>query len=171
MEKTIKVINEMLENGLFKEYAIGGGIAIIFYVEPILTYDLDVFFILTTEEEKNLITLSPIYDYLSKKGYSAEKEHIIIEKIPVQFIPAYNELVKEALENAIEIKYKTTKVRIFKAEYLMAIMLETFRPKDKERIIKLIDEANMDINYLKDILKKHNLYDKYNDFMRLYYEQ
>ena len=47
MKKTLKIINELQQQGLIKNFAIGGGIATIFYVESILTYDLDVFFIST----------------------------------------------------------------------------------------------------------------------------
>jgi uncharacterized protein (UPF0297 family) len=47
--------------------------------------------------------LLPIYDYLKKKGYKPFKKHIVIAGIPVQFIPAYNDLVKEAIKNARDI--------------------------------------------------------------------
>jgi len=167
MEDTIKVINKLMKEGLIKSYAIGGGIAVIFYAEPILTYDLDILFIPMTDE--HLISLSPIYNHLKRKGYRIDKEHIIIEGIPVQVIPVYNELVKEAVENAVEIRYKKIKTWTLKPEYLIAIMLQTFRPKDKERIIKLIDEAKIDLKYLREILKRHGLNKRYDNFRKLYY--
>ena len=170
MENIIKIINEMEEEGLIGKYAISGGIAVIFYVEPILTYDLDIFF-LPTGEEKPLLSLSPIYDYLKRKGYHADKEHIIIDQTPVQFIPVYNELIKEAVKNAKVTTYKKTRTQVLKAEYLIAIMLQTFRPKDKERIIKLLDESKIDMKYLKGILKRHNLFERFNHFLTLYYEK
>lgn len=111
MEKTLKVFNELEKTGLIRRYVIGGGIAVLFYAEPILTYDLDVFCLLPVclppaagrpAERGGLITLSPIYEYLQKKGYSVQEEHIVIEGIPVRFIPAYNELVEEAVEKARE---------------------------------------------------------------------
>lgn len=43
MRETIKVINRMIKKGLFNDYAIGGGIATMFYIEPFLTYDIDIF--------------------------------------------------------------------------------------------------------------------------------
>ena len=43
MEETIKILNELQEKKLLRKYAIGGGIATIFYVEPVLTYDLDIY--------------------------------------------------------------------------------------------------------------------------------
>ncbi len=167
MEKTIEIINELQKEGLIRNYAIGGGIATIFYIEPILTYDLDIFFI--PSEEKRITTLSSIYHWLRKKGYKPYKEHIVIEEIPVQFIPVYNELVKEAVENSADKRYGKTKTRILKAEYLIAIMLQTFRSKDREKIIKILDETEIDIDYLTKILQKYNLKEKFDRFMRLYY--
>ena len=46
MEKVIKIINEMEEIGLIGKYCIGGGIATVFYIEPLLTYDI--FFFIST---------------------------------------------------------------------------------------------------------------------------
>lgn len=169
MEKTLKVLNDLKHKGLIKQYAIGGGIAVLYYAEPILTYDLDVFCLLPKEQD-NLITLSPIYEYLLGKGYRTEGEHIVIEEIPVQFIPAYNDLVKEALDNAIEIKYKGVKSGIVGLEYLLSIMLQTYRPKDRERILMLIDETQIDMTKLQNILKRHGLLKKWREFRRRYDE-
>lgn len=183
MEKTLKVFNELERTGLIRRYVIGGGIAVLFYAEPILTYDLDVFCLLpvchppaagrsgSPAERGGLITLSPIYEYLQKKGYSVQEEHIVIEGIPVQFIPAYNELVEEAMGEAIEIKYKRVKTRIVRAEHLLAIMLQTYRPKDRERMLLLLDEAQIDMPYLENVLKRHGLQEKWSKFRRRYREE
>jgi hypothetical protein len=137
LEKTLQILNELETRGLVKKYAIGGGIAVLYYAEPILTFDLDVFCLLP-EQEGRPVTLSPIYSYLKDKGYKSDEEHIIIEGLPVQFIPVYNKLVEEALDNAVTIKYKKVNTRIVSIEYLLAIMLQTSRPKDRERIIMLL---------------------------------
>ena len=168
MESAIKIINEIQKTGLVKAYAIGGGIALSYYVEPILTFDLDIFFI---PPKERLDSLSPIYEYLKKKGYKHQKEMIIIEGIPVQFIPAYNELVKEAVEKASQSKYRRVKTRILKVEHLLAIALQTDRSKDRERVIKILDEARIDKSYLEKILKRFDLYDKFLNFKSRYYER
>ena len=170
MENTLNVLNGLENEGLIKRYVIGGGIAVLFYAEPILTYDLDVFCLLPTDSG-GVITLSHIYEYLQKKGYRVQEEHIDIEGIPVQFIPAYNELVEEALEEAIEVKYKRVKTRIIRVEHLLAIMLQTYRPKDRERILVLLDEAQVNTVYLENILKRHRLQEKWGKFRRLYREE
>lgn len=44
-DKALLVIEEMTRRGIIKAYAIGGAIAATYYIEPVLTYDLDIFFI------------------------------------------------------------------------------------------------------------------------------
>ena len=54
-------------------------------------------------------------------------------------------------------------------EYLIAVMLQTYRAKDRERIIKIFEEVEVDLKLLKKLLKKHNLYGKYTKFRGLYF--
>jgi predicted nucleotidyltransferase len=166
MEKTLKVIRELKKNGAIKDYAIGGAIAALYYVEPLLTYDLDIFFI---PVEESLDVLSPIYNHLKKIGYKTHKEHMIIEGVPVQFIPVYNELIKEAVENSVETKYGRIKTKVIGVEYLIAIMIQTFRPKDRERIVKIVEETEIDLKVLEKILKKYSLDEKFIKFRGMYY--
>jgi len=96
---------------------------------------------------------------------------VVIEGIPVQFIPAYNKLVEEAIDDAVEVKYERVKTKIVRAEHLLAIMLQTYRPKDRERMLLLLDEAQLDMLYLKDILERHGLQEKWREFRRRYDEE
>lgn len=167
MKKTLAVINELKKEGIIEDYAIAGGIATIFYVEPILTYDLDIFFTYKTKP-KGLDVLKPIYKFLRKKGYKEKEEHVLIEGIPVQFILIYDALSMEAVEQAQKTTYSGVSTKILRSEHLIAIMLQVYRPKDKERITILLDQAKVDKRRLKAILKRHNLTKKYNNFMKLY---
>ena len=169
MEKTLKVLNDLETKGLIKRYAIGGGIAILYYAEPVLTYDLDVFCLIPSETG-DLITLSHIYEHLQGKGYGLDGEHVLIEGIPVQFIPAYNKLVEEAIDEAVKVDYKRVKTKIVRAEHLLAIMLQTYRPKDRERMLLFVDEARLDMLYLEEILERHGLQKKWRQFRRRYDE-
>lgn len=158
MEKALRIINELKRSGLIRAYAIGGGIAATYYIEPILTYDLDIFFIPHAE---GLDMLSPIYGELKKRGYSLQKELVIVEGIPVQFIPIYNDLVKEAVETANTSMYKRVKTRILRPEYLLAIALQTNRPKDRERAVRLLSQTKLDSKLLAGLLKKYGLGERY----------
>ena len=169
MEKTLKVLNELERGGLVSRYAIGGAIAVLFHAEPVLTYDMDIYCFLP-EPTGRLVTLSPIYEFLKQRGYREDKEHVLIEGVPVQFIPAYNDLVTEAVTDAGETKFKRTRTRVVRVEHLLAIMLQTNRPKDRTRITHLLEEAKIDAQWLDEILKRHGLGAKWREFKRLHYE-
>lgn len=157
MEKALLVIKEMTCLGIIKSYAIGGGIAATYYMEPILTYDLDIFFVPVKE---GLEELEPIYEFARGRGYAFDAEAIIIEGFPVQFIPAYNDLVREAVAEAGSVKYREVEVRIVRAEYLTAIALQTWRAKDRERAIRLLESGAVDRERLTRILEMHGLIDR-----------
>lgn len=162
MKKTIEIINELKNKNLIDDYAIGGGIAALFYIEPFLTYDLDIFITLPPKEKgKKLIVLSPIFEYLNQKGYSWKKEHIIVEGIPVQLIPA-DELEEEAMNNAKTIAYEGIETKVVTPEYLIAILSRAGRKKDLEKVEKLLAQAEIDEKKLNDILNRYNLKDQFN---------
>ncbi len=88
-----------------------------FYTEPVLTFDLDVFVLLSASTGK-LVSLAPIYEALRARGYGEEKETVVIEGVPVQFLPAYNALIEETVAQAREIDYEGVPARVAQAEHL-----------------------------------------------------
>jgi hypothetical protein len=156
MEATLKVLNELEHEGVISRYAIGGAVGAIFYMEPFLTYDLDVF-VLLPQTGGGLLTLAPIYEALKKRGYVEERECLLIEGMPVQFLPAYNALLEEALQQARDIPYAETQTRVLRPEHLVAIMVQTGRDKDRQRFSTFIQEAELDAGYLQDVLDRHQL--------------
>ena len=160
MKRTLEVLNELERKGAFSRYAIGGAMAATFYTEPVLTFDLDVFVVLSRGTGQ-LISLAPVYEALRARGYGEEKETVMIEGVPVQFLPAYNALVEEALDQAREIDYEGVPARVLRAEHLIAISLQTGRTKDRARVAMLREQASLDLNLLADILKRHQLEEKW----------
>ena len=151
----------MERDGVFTRYAIAGAMAATFYVEPLLTFDLDVFVVLP-QTPGGLLTLAPLYDALRARGYSEqENECIRIEGVPVQFLPAYNALLEEALKEAQEIMYEDVPARVLRSEHLLAICLQAGRSKDRERVRILREQAKLDQNFLADVLRRHQLEDKW----------
>src|SRR6266404_4412131 len=136
------MLNELEREGVFTRYAIGGAMAATFYTEPFLTFDLDVFVVLP-RTPSGLVTLGPIYEALRARGYKEENECVLIEGIPVQFLPAYNALVKEALNDAPEIMYEDVPARVLRSEHLLAICLQTGRNKDRDRVRILREQAKL----------------------------
>jgi hypothetical protein len=168
MEKVLQAIEEMTRQGIIKAYAIGGGIAATYYIEPVLTYDLDIFFIPAKE---GLDVLAPIYDYARERGFGTQAESILVEGFPVQFIPAYNDLVRQAVERAATLKYRDVEAKVVTAEYLVAISLQTGRAKDRERVIRLLEEAVIDRAVLGRILESFGLADKLKKLEKQFHEE
>lgn len=160
MKETLKVINRMVKDGIIEAYAIGGAVAAIYYLEPFDTSDLDIF-VGVTAAENDLMILAPLYDYLTKRGYEAQGEFIYLEGLPVQFLPVFNPLTEEALEQAQTIKFARVATRLMRAEHLVAIMLQTGRPKDYLRINMFLEQGTLDMEMLGDILQRHRLLEKW----------
>jgi len=156
METTLQVLNDLERAGVVSRYAIGGAMGATFYIEPVLTFDLDVFVVLP-QTAGGLLTLTPLYEALRARGYREEKECVNIEGVPVQFLPAYNALLEEALAEAQETQYEGTHTRVLRAEHLLAIALQTGRAKDRERVRLLREQASLDQKYLAAILTRHGL--------------
>ena len=160
MEKTLQVLNDLARSGVLSRYAIGGAMGATFYVEPVLTFDLDIFVILP-QTVSGLLTLKPLYEGLRARGYTEEGECVNIEGVPVQFLPAHNDLLVEAMTEAREVLYEQTPTRVLRAEHLTAIALQTGRDKDRERVRLLREQAELDRNYLANVLNRHSLEGKW----------
>ena len=160
MKRTLKVLNELEQQGVFTRHAIAGAMAATFYTEPFLTFDLDVFVFLPPTSG-GLLTLSPVYETLRARGYTEENECVLIEGVPVQFLPVYNSLVEEALNQAQEIMYEDVQARVLRSEHLVAISLQTGRRKDRERVRILREQAQLDMNLLASVLRRHQLEEKW----------
>jgi hypothetical protein len=156
VRRTLEVLNELEKESVFSRYAIGGAMAATFYTEPVLTFDLDVF-VLLPHSSSGLISLGSIYEALRARGYGEEKETVVIEGVPVQFLPAYNALIEETVAQAREIDYEGVPARVARAEHLIAISLQTGRAKDRARVAMLREQAHLDHELLADILKRHQL--------------
>jgi hypothetical protein len=159
--ETIKIVNEMQSEGVFENYALGGATAVIFYTEPIATQDVDIFISLKNTDD--LMILAPIYEYASKRNYPSKAEHIIIADFPVQFLPTFNDLTREAVENANIFELEDTIVRVMRPEHLTAIMLDTGRTKDFLRINLFLENDLVNMKELEEILQKHDLSEKWKE--------
>ena len=165
MEKTLQVLNALERDGVLGRYAIGGAMGATFYVEPFLTFDLDVF-VLLPQTSGGLLTLSPLYEALRQRGYAEDGECVLIEGIPVQFLPAYNPLIEEALEQAADTLYEQTPARVLRPEHLIAICVQTGRDKDRQRVSTFLEQDALDRERLTAILPRHHLEPRFTAWTR-----
>ena len=164
MKATIEVINRMQAEGIIGKYAIGGAVGATFYLEPLATLDIDVFVSLKTPQGSSLVTRVPIYDYLTSCGYKAEKEYLVIDEWPVQFLPPGDVLDEEALQQAVETEVEGVRTWVITAEHLVAIALRTARAKDFARILQFVEAGVLDSSKLDPILQRHGLLERWEQF-------
>ena len=144
--------------GVVTEYAVGGAMAIVFWTEPVPTFDLDVF-VLLPESSSLLVSLDPIYRWAEANGYPADNEHIVIDGLPVQFLPSHGALADEAIEHAATVEYEGLSVRVIRPEHLIALYLEPSARTAKrlQRVAILLEESLVDREQLTAILRRYNL--------------
>ena len=164
MKATLQVVNQMQTDGVISRYAIGDAIGATFYLKPTSTFDIDVFVSLKNLPGSSLISLEPVYRYLQNRGYLPEKECILIEGWLVQFLPHGDALDEEALAQAVQADADRIPVRAMTAEHLTVIALKVGRPKDKIRVAQFLESGILDEKRLRQILERHGLLAKWQQF-------
>ena len=158
MRQALVILNSMVSEGIIKDYAIGGAMGAMYYTEVVTTYDLDIFVVFA--DETRIDVLASVYRYLHGRGYNFDmnmSECINIEGVPVQFLPVADDLIREALDKAIEVGYDGVPTKVLKATYLAAICVKVGRPKDKVRTQMLLSSDGFDNVEYKQILSKYSL--------------
>jgi len=158
-KKTFTVLNQMVADGVIENYAVVGAVGAMFYVEPFSTKDLDV--LVPTPEDRLIIEL-PGWDYLKARGYTKiEKEAIVVEGWPLQFLPATTPLEYEAYLKAQVLDVEDVSVRVATPEHLVAIMVKVGRQKDLARIAMFLSQDAVDASALEGVLNRHGLLEKW----------
>ena len=170
IKEVIEMINSMQADGVIERYAIGGAVGATFYLEPVATLDVDVF----VESHPAWLT-----DCKSRADFhipprsrcTMENEHVVIAGWPVQFLPAGSSLLQEALATAVEKDVDGTLARVFTAEHIAAVALETGRAKDKARVLQFVEAGALDLERLQEILARHGLGSDWQQFERQFLKQ
>jgi len=164
LKEVLVSLNELKTAGIIQDYAIGGGYAVMFYDIPISTYDLDVLVILPSEKDYH-----KLYEHFRDIGTKIENVYIFIEDMPVQFLPNYiSPLFNSAIEEAITVEFESIQTKFVSIEYLVLLLLTSFRRKDKIRIQSLIGKTNNKL--LQKLIKKFDndeniLHKRYKEFL------
>lgn len=137
----------MVRAGALSDYAIGGAIGAVFYIEPFATQDVDVFVMMQTESS-GLVATIPGWSYLRIRGEA----------------PVSNALEEEAYLNATTLDFEGEPVRVVLAEHLVALMLRVGRLKDLSRVLMFLSQEAVDQDILLDIIRRHGLEKQWADF-------
>jgi hypothetical protein len=149
-----RAANGLVAAGLITDWALGGALAAIYYVEPFATYAADIFFI--PKDQSLTAGIPAIFSYLQKEGWQVEREHLLIRGFPVQFLAAAG-LTEESVREAEGIDYEGASAKVFRAEHIVAIAASVGRTKDRARIEQLLAQADLDKSYLADLLRRYKL--------------
>jgi hypothetical protein len=128
-------------------YAIGGAIGASFYLPAMQTEDLDVFVFLPASSGP-LVILTPVYRALEAQGGKVEREYVRFGNWPVQILIDANSLIAEAIRDAVDTDYDGVPTRVFTAEHLCAIALQTGRTKDYARVTMFLEENEVNLKGL-----------------------
>ena len=166
ISEVIATINQMQADGVIDRYAIGGAVGATFYLEPVATLDVDIFVALHAVAGSRIVNPKPIFDYLTARGCKMEGEYVVIAGWPVQFLRPTGALVEEALSEAVTVDVEGVPARVFTAEHLAAIALQTGRAKDKARLLQFVEAGVLDAKRFQAILTRHDLLDRWQQFQR-----
>jgi hypothetical protein len=156
LTEVFKALNELEEAGVIRKYAIAGAMAFLFYTEPARTYDLDVF-VLLPPQAGLVFSMQPLYQELQSRGYTLDAEHVMISETPVQFLPVYNALAEEAIDQAALHEYDGVLVRVVGPEHLAALAYQTGGRHRITRAEALEETGGLDIAKLEAICIAHGI--------------
>lgn len=154
----LQAVNRLKADGVVQDYAVAGAMALVFWTEPVATYDLDVL-VLLPGPVTPLVSLEAIYRWAASQGYPTRDEHMLVEGLPVQLVPSPNALSSEAIRAAAVLDYQGTPVRVVVPEYLIALYLQpgARSHKRRERAAALLDLPGLNRARVDDILSRHGL--------------
>jgi hypothetical protein len=161
MNKVAVLLNEMVGQGIIADYAVFGAVAQMRYTEAVVTLDADI--LVAVSEPDELDVLSPIYAFCRERGYLPEGA-IRVGDWPVQFIPAFSKLTREAIRDAETADLDGIPLRVIRADYLAVIALSVGRAKDLARELALREVGAVTDKEISDLAMRHNLTSEWNLF-------
>jgi len=162
MQAVCDVLERLVAEGALMHYAIGGATAAGFHGDPLATRDIDVFVFLEPPSGSLLVTLESLFSRLREWGFNEfEEEGLLIEDFPVQFLTAAPGLETEAVERALVVEWDGHRLRVMRPEYLAAIALTVGRPKDRARLVYLVELPIFDRPSFENLLERFQLTDRW----------
>jgi len=162
VKEVARLLNEMRAERVITEYALFGAVAQMRYTEAVATLDADVLLVVPSAERLDVLT--PIYEFCAGKGYTLEGESVRVGAWPVQFIPVFSPLTREALEQADTAEFEGVPFRVVRADYLAVIALSVGRAKDLARILALLEAGSVAPEGIAMLAQRHGLSDAWTRF-------
>ncbi|HNV03292.1 MAG TPA: hypothetical protein PLE61_12120 [Vicinamibacterales bacterium] len=164
MQEVARLLNSMREAGIIEDYALFGAAAQMRYTEAVATLDADVLVVTATPDR--LDALEPIYAYCRERGYTPEGEAVRVGAWPVQFIPVFSSLTREAVSLADTADFEGVPFRVTGAAHLAVIALSVGRPKDFARVLELLESGAATQDDIGALAARHGLAETWTRFRR-----
>lgn len=159
----------MLSSGVIQNYALFGATAQMRYTEPVATLDADV--LVAVPSPDRMDALAGIYGFCAAKGYRPEGEAIQVGAWPVQFVPAFSALTREAMERAETADFEGVPLRVVGADYLAVIALSAGRAKDYVRILALLESESVGREEIERLAGQHDLAEAWQRFGKRFFNE
>lgn len=167
MQAVCDILEQLVREKTLSHYAIGGATAAGFHGEPLATRDVDVFVFIEPPVGSLLVTLEPLFTRLAQLGFHEfDEEGILIHNFPVQFLSAAPGLESEAVEQALIIEWENHCIRVIRPEHLAAIALTVGRPKDRARLVYLVELPDFDASLFLAILSRYDLMRRWGEWSK-----
>lgn len=149
-ERVIELFNRiMMERNLLDDYAIGGAVALAYYIEPRDTQDLDLYLLVSDDQYHKL------WETLIEMGFKSEGQRVIIYDVPVDLFPvSIGPIFKEALSKSKKIFMGGLPVKIFPSEYLVVTKLMAHRYRDKEDVHRLFERRVVSSKIVSGLIRR-----------------
>lgn len=164
MKEVAELLNGMREAGVVTDYALFGAAAQMRYTEAVATLDADV--LVVVPEPDRLDVLEPIYAYCRDRGYTPEGEAVRVGAWPVQFVPVFSPLTREAVSRADTAEFDGIPLRVVGAGYLAVIALSVGRAKDFARVLALVESGAVTRDDIGALAARHGLAGAWSRFTR-----
>jgi len=145
-EAHLAVLNELEREGVIDRYAIGGAMGATFYVEPLLTFDLDVFVIM--RQSAAACFRSPALWTACVLRVTPEEGECVLMRVCRSVSSRLQRFAGRGAEGSAENLYEEVSSRVVRAETSFRICLQTGRDKGRERVRIFREQAELDMGYL-----------------------
>lgn len=164
MKEVATLLNAMHQAGVIADYALFGAAAQMRYTEAVATFDADV--LVAVPSPERLDVLRPLHDFCAQRGWQPEGEAIRVGAWPVQLIPVFSPLTREALALAETADFAGVPFRVVSARHLAAIALSVGRAKDFARILALLEAKAVTAGTVAELAARHGLAEAWAQFHR-----
>ncbi len=169
MKKVAELLNRMVEEGVITDYAVFGAVAQMRYTESVATMDAGI--LVSIPSDDDLVVITPIYDFCASLGYLPEGDAIRVGVWPVQFIPSFNQLTKDAMIHAEYTEIDSIGIRVVQADYLAVIALSVGRNKDFLRILSLLESDSVTVEAVSILAEKYSFHEEWLDFKKRFIDE